>query len=233
MSKSLKITCITVGVIMIGIGITLLFINPMVVGTLPEGFVTPIVALQFIQNTNDLSNFFDIITVESIKRDLILGNQIDFAYMASYALFAMLCCGLMYHENRVKSLWLSIPIIALILVADVFENLYLFEILTINTYSNADLLLKQLHLFTWLKWGGLSALMLLFSVHFLQGSWAKVILGIILLSSFIIGGVAFYLGGIWCELLAINIMIGFTGLFIFSITWKPDSYRASDNSITE
>lgn len=229
MDKSLKITCIAVGVIMISIGITLLFINPMVVGTLPKGFFTPIIALEFIRNTNDLKNFFDIITADIIKRDLLLGNQIDYAYMASYGLFALLCSALMYRDSQAKALWLSLPIVTLIVTADVFENLYLSEILSIDSYSNASLLLNQLHLFTWLKWGGLSALMLLFSVYFLQGNWKKIILGVILLSSFITGSTAFFLGGVWCEILAANILLSFLGLFIFSLSWKPVPTALSDN----
>ncbi len=220
MGKVIKFAAVFTGIILIGIGIALFFINPMVVGPLPEGFMSPIVALEFMSDTQGLENFFQIATADSVKQSLSLGNQIDYIYMGVYGLFATLCCILMYLDSRVKALWLGIPLILLIVASDVYENLHIAEILTLDTYHNAGLLLKQLHFYTWVKWGGLSALMLVFSMYFLQGSLLKILLGLIMLSTFVLGGIAFYLGGIWCEILALLILLSFAGLFVYAIFWK-------------
>ena len=195
MGKTAKIITIVLGVIMIILSVLLLYINTVVTGPLAEGFITPIIALEFLNNTSDLSNFFDIITVDSLKSSLYLGNRIDFAYMFSYGIFA--------------------------LTADAFENLNIAELLAMNEYQNAGLILDQLQLFTWLKWGSLSALMLLYSVYFLQGNWWKILIGIVLSSPFILYGVAFYFRGLYCEIFSLTIMLSFLGLLTFSFFWKP------------
>ena len=221
MGKTAKIITIVLGVIMIILSVLLLYINTVVTGPLAEGFITPIIALEFLNNTSDLSNFFDIITVDSLKSSLYLGNRIDFAYMFSYGIFALMCGRLMYIETKVKALWLSFPLVALIITADAFENLNIAELLAMNEYQNAGLILDQLQLFTWLKWGSLSALMLLYSVYFLQGNWWKILIGIVLSSPFILYGVAFYFRGLYCEIFSLTIMLSFLGLLTFSFFWKP------------
>lgn len=221
MGKTDKVITIILGIILIIISLILMYINTVITGPLAEGFFTPIIALEFLNNTKDLTNFFDIITVDSLKTSLKLGNQIDYAYMFSYGLFAFMCGRLMYIETKVKALWLSFPLVVIIITADAFENLNIAEILAMQEYQNGGLILDQLQLFTWLKWGSLSALMLLYSVYFFQGNWWKIILGIVLSSPFILYGVAFYFRGLFCEIFALTIMLSFLSLLIFAITWKP------------
>ncbi len=220
MGKTDKIITIVLGIIMIIASVLITYFNTVITGPLPEGFVNPIIALEFINQPIELTNFFDIITVKSLKESLTIGNQIDYFYMFSYGIFALMCGRLMYIETKVKALWLSLPLVAIIITADAFENLNIAEIIAMNDYQNADLILDQLQLFTWLKWGSIAALMLLYSVYFFQGNWWKILIGIVLASTFVMYGVAFYLRGMYCEIFALNIMLGFTGLLIFSVFWK-------------
>lgn len=230
MGKTDKTITIILGIIMIFISILITYYNTVITGPLPAGFITPIIALEFMNNTHDLINFFQIITVDSLKASLNIGNQIDFVYMFSYGIFALMCGRLMYIETKIKALWLSFPLVALIITADAFENLNIAEILAMKEYQNAGLILDQLQLFTWLKWGSLSALMLLYSVYFLQGNWWKILIGIVLASSFILYGVAFYLRGMYCEIFSLSIMLGFLGLLSFAIFWKPFRQNTKDHS---
>lgn len=220
MGKTDKIITIVLGIIMIIASVLITYFNTVITGSLPDGFVTPIIALEFINQPIELTNFFDIITVESLKESLTIGNQIDYFYMFSYGIFALMCGRLMYIETKVKALWLSLPLVAIIITADAFENLNIAEIIAMKDYHNADLILDQLQLFTWLKWGSISALMLLYSVYFFQGNWWKILIGILLASSFVMYGVAFYLRGMYCEIFALNIMLGFVGLLVFAVFWK-------------
>ncbi len=217
----MKIVSIITGVIMAAIGLVLMSVNPVVVGTMPDGFVTPIIALEFMNNTNDLHHFFNIVTVEDVKQSFRLGNQIDFFFMFAYGFFALFCGILMYRDSRAKALWLSIPLVALTIFSDAYENLNIAEILAMKDYSNATLILDQLQLYTWLKWGSLSAIMLLYSVYFFQGNWKKIILGVIMLSSFVFAIIAFFQRGIYCEIMSANIMACFVGLLVFAIFWRP------------
>lgn len=230
MGKTDKIITIVLGLIMIIISVVIMYFNTVITGPLADGFITPIIALEFMNNTQDLTSFFNIDTVDSLRFSLNIGNQIDFGYMFSYGLFALMCGRLMYIETKVKALWLSFPLVALIITADAFENLNIAEILLMKEYQNAGLILDQLQLFTWLKWGSLSALMLLYSVYFLQGNWWKIIIGIVLASTFILYGVAFYFRGMYCEIFSLSIMLGFIGLLIFSIFWKPLRPQTKDHT---
>lgn len=231
MGKGTKILSIIAGVIMSGIGLALMFINPTVAGQLPEGFFTPIIALEFMNNTEDLARFFDISSVSDITAHLILGNQIDYAFMFAYGIFALLCGRLIYLDSRVKTIWLSFPLVFLIIFSDLLENMNIAEILAMKEYHNAEIILDQLQLFTWLKWGSLSALMLLYSVYFLQGNWWKIIIGVIMLSSFCFAVAAFYLGGIYCEIMSVNIMAGFIGLLVFAIFRKSSGESVNLQSL--
>lgn len=219
-TKIPKIITILISILMISVGIATSYFNTVITGPLAEGFSTPIIALEFMDNINDLVAFFDISTVQHLKESLRIGNQLDYAFMTLYGLFAI-CVGiLIYIETQIKAIWLSIPLVILIVVSDVFENLNIAEILSIQELQNANLLLEQLQIFTWLKWGGLSALMLLFSVYFLQGSWWKILMGIFLLSSICFYCAAYFLRGIYCELFSLSIMLNFVLLLFFSIFWS-------------
>lgn len=220
MGRNLRIFTIVVGMLMMGIGIALMFLNPTVVGQLPEGFFTPIIALEFMQNKEDLARFFDLPNAEWIKSRFLLGNQVDFAFPFAYSIFIILCSRLMHLETKAKALWLVLPLGALVIYSDIFENLNIAELLTMSNFQNSSLILEQLHIYTWLKWGGLCAIMLILSMYFIQGSWWKKILGVWMLASFGLSIPALLLGGIYCELMALFIMSCFIGLLIFAFTWK-------------
>lgn len=220
MTKTLNILTIVVGACMICMGIAVLFTNPFVSGEMPAGFFTPIVALEFMNNIQDLEAFFNIITVDALKKDLYLGNQMDYIYMGLYGTFALLITFSMYLEEKSRALFLSIPLIGLIVVADVYENMHIASILQLQSYSNATLILKNLHMATWLKWGGLSALMLFYSVYFLSKQLLLKALGTSMLISFTLAILAFTLGGVWHELMVFSIMLNFLGLFACAIFWQ-------------
>ena len=223
MVKNLKFITIIVGILMIVTGVILLFINPLVVGKLPKGFFTPILALEFMHNTAQLTSYFDIVTVQSVKQSLIIGNQVDYVYMCLYSLFIMAITGLIYSESKIKTLLIVLPLVVLVCIADVFENMNIQEILSMNQYQNAGLILEQLHLFTWLKWGGLSTILLILAMYFIQKSIGYKLLGLLMILTFIISFPALILGGIYCEMMANLIMVSFIGLFIFAVTFRPIS----------
>lgn len=221
MGKKLKWFTILFGILVLLLGLALMFINPTVVGQLPEGFFSPIIALEFMKNTADLERFFDLPNAEQVKSEFFLGNQVDFVFPFAYSIFIILCSRLMYLETKAKALWLVIPIGCLVIYSDIFENLNIAEILTMQQYQNAGLILDQLQIYTWLKWGGLSAIMLILSMYFFQGSWIKKLLGLFLFATFGLAIPAVLLGGIYCEIMALMIMVCFIGLFIFACTWRP------------
>lgn len=223
MFKSIKVATLLVGVLTLSVSVALLFVNPIVTGSLPDGFFNPIIALEFIDNSQSLASIFDISTADDIRQSFQLGNYIDYFFMVLYTSFIILCTIWIYLKSHTKSIFLIIPIVLIALVGDVFENLTLAEILKIEKFTNAGLLIEQLQLYTWLKWESLGAVMLIFSIFFFQGSIVRKLLGALMLSTFILGIVTFFNRGIFCEIYSNMIVVCFLSLFFFVLTSKNNA----------
>jgi hypothetical protein len=220
MGKWLKIFTIITGFVMIALGAALMLTNPHSAGTLQEGFKTPVLALEFMSGKDDLSRFLDVYDVKQLKYQAWMGNQIDFFFMVFYSLFSVLTGWMMYRETRVKVLWTGIPLGLMMLTGDTLENVHIMTMLSVRPESLQPLFFEQLRFFTWLKWGSIAAMMCLYAMYFLQGSWWKMMIGLILLAAFGLTVTGFLLGGLYLEIMALSIFAGFIGLFVFSLFWK-------------
>ncbi|MCO5247818.1 MAG: hypothetical protein M9887_02550 [Chitinophagales bacterium] len=220
MNKGIKISAIAIGVFTLTVAGALLYINPLVTGALPDGFFNPITALEFVREPTDLISIFNISTVLEVKQAFALGNQVDYAFMSLYTLFIVLCTVLIYIDSRARVLFLVIPLAIVALVGDVFENMTIAEILKVIDYSNSDLLIEQLMFYTWLKWGSLASVMLIFSMYFIQGNWWNRVISLVMIVTFFLCIVAFFKGGIYCEIFSNLIVVSFLLLFTYVITWK-------------
>lgn len=232
MGKWLKIFTIITGFVMIALGAALMFTNPHAAGELSEGFRTPVLALEFMLGQDELIRFLDVYDVKQLKYQAWMGNQIDFFFMVFYSLFSVLTGWMMYRETRVKVLWTSIPLGLMMLTGDALENVHIMSMLSVRPESLQPLFFEQLRFFTWLKWGSIAAMMCLYAMYFLQGRWWKKIIGLILLAAFGLTVTGFLLGGLYLEIMAISIFVGFIGLFIFSLLWKL-SYESEAVSTDE
>jgi len=223
MQKWMKALAIATGVLMIGGGIFLMQVNPRTAGPLPEGFFSPIIALEFTDSVEKLEAFFDVSNPLALRQQLYAGNLYDYAFMVLYSLFALFCSILIFLETRIKTVFLVLLPILVALAADAMENLYIGAICSLSEWSATAPLLKQLQFYTWLKWGSIAAVMAFFSVYFLQGIWWKKLMGLVLLSNFILFIVAFFLRGIWIEPMTLSVFGSYAVLFIFSLLWKASS----------
>jgi hypothetical protein len=221
MHMAVKVLAILTGILMAGVGIFLMIINPQQAGTLQEGFHVPILSLEFTQTVEQLEAFLDVPHPLQLKHQLSTANLYDYAFMALYSLFAFFCGWLMYLETRIKVIFLCLGPILIALGADAMENIYIGSITTLTEYSGSAPLLKQLHFYTWIKWGSISGLMLFFSVYFLQGIWWKKLLGLILLANFGLFSAAFFLEGTWIEPMSYSVFASYLALLIFAFLWSP------------
>jgi hypothetical protein len=228
MGKWLKIFTIITGCIMIVLGAALMFTNPQTAGVLSEGLRTPVLALEFMSGQEELIRFFDVYDVRQLKFQAWVGNQIDFFFMVFYSLFSVLTGWMMYKETRVKVLLLCLPFGVMMLTGDVLENVHIMTMLSIRPEQLKPLFFEQLRFFTWLKWGSIAAMMCLYAMYFLQGQWWKKIIGLLLLAAFGLSVAAFVMGGIYLEIMALSIFVGFIGLFVFSLFWKLTEDTAAD-----
>jgi hypothetical protein len=228
MQKWMKALAIATGILMIGGGIFLMQVNPRVAGPLPEGFHAPIIALEFTDSVEKLEAFFDVSNPFALRQQLYSGNLYDYAFMVLYSLFALFCAVLVFLETRIKTVFLVLLPILLALAADAMENLYIGAICSLSEWSGTAPLLKQLHFYTWLKWGSIASVMGFFSVYFLQGVWWKKLMGLVLLANFVLFIAAFFMRGVWIEPMTLSVFASYTVLFIFIFIWKagPNSTAA-------
>lgn len=223
MQRVWKAITIVLGITMLAMGGWLMYLNPSLqeAGPLPQGFMTPIIALEFMPDLPSLIAFFDHPNQSLLREKLHLANIYDYGFMVLYSLFAF-CCGiLMFLETRIKSIFFSAIPCVLMLAADGMENLYIGALTALDNLEGATPLLHQLQFYTWLKWGSISALFLMYSVYFLQGNWWKITIGILLLVVFVLYAAAFFLRGFWQEWMSLSVLAGFLLLFAFSIFWRP------------
>ncbi len=132
--------------------------------TAPDGFDSFIIAFEFAKTPEDIQSLFGGLTQEQIQQT-DTGNYIDFAFMLTYCLFLFFFTKKAAVLFQKKFLWMGISLILVILGADFLENLKLLSITEIYSQqkNTAPLnpLLHQLHVITWIKWGGLAALFVL------------------------------------------------------------------------
>jgi len=132
----------------------------------PEGYKSFIIAFEFARAPAEIQNLFSGLSPETIK-NIDKANYIDFGFMLTYSLFL----GLMFKKaaSVFKRRWLlwGVLLSAFIFLTDFIENILLLNITKIYL-SGTEIailmpILKNLHLITWLKWGGLAvAFVLLF-----------------------------------------------------------------------
>lgn len=164
---------LTVGIVAISL-LMLLWLFPSEVAWLPDGFTSPVVALEFAETPEEVRKIFGSDTEDRTKwlKDMRRGHLADSFYLMCYSLFLGLWGWIA--ARRSGKLWFYIiPLLALIAGAsDAAENLQMVSLTHLLDQGNMSLELRYLYVFTWLKWGslalGLSALSLyLFPQHVL------------------------------------------------------------------
>lgn len=155
------------GLFILPILILVLFMNFYLPSDAPQGYKSLIVAFEFARTPSEIQVLFADLEPEKLK-NIDKVNYIDFGFMLAYSLFL----GLMFKKaaSVFKKNWLiwGVFLSAFILLADFIENIFLLNITKIYlSGSEIEILtpiLKNLHLATWLKWGGLSVAFLLFFI---------------------------------------------------------------------
>lgn len=208
------------GVVMIAFGGVLMFFNPQQAGQLPEGMFTPVIALEFVQDAAQLSQMMDVDDVEALLNAFLYGNELDHYFMVAYSLFALLAGWLIFLKARVWAILLCLPLSAMMLTGDVMENFHIAVLLDFYPKRADVSVYEWLRFYTWLKWGSIAALMFLFAMYFLQEKkWMK-LLGLPMLCCFLTAVAAWFLGGIWLEIMAMSIFISFLMLFAYSLFYR-------------
>ncbi len=137
------------------LGIIMLFVFPSS-AELSPGFRTPIIAFEFAKTDADLaflSGDSDISRSNREKMDA--GHRWDMVFPFAYAGFVALLLLQIVARGRYW-LGLAIPLALLIIPLDLRENIILLAITNaLGNSASIEVLLQELHVATWLKWGAL------------------------------------------------------------------------------
>jgi hypothetical protein len=211
---------IALGILLLGLAVSLLIINPKPENNLYGGFRTPILEMEFAQKTEHIKTIFSVKDPIHYEQQFLLGNWIDYGFMLTYSLFLFFISLGIYKLAKSNAILLAFFLCLLMLAADAFENMQIFNI--ILHYKKGDISpnLEWMHLFTWVKWGSIAAVFILFSPFFFSGTIFQKIAGLFQLACFGLAIAAFILPGVLSELFALSVSINFLLLFVFSILYK-------------
>lgn len=191
----------------------------------PDGYKSFIVAFEFAKTPVEIENLFSTLSAESIQ-NIDTANYIDFGFMLAYCLFL----GLMFQKaasvfNRSWLRW-GVLISAVIFLADFSENLVLLNITKIyRLETGTDTLLpvlKNLRLFTWLKWGGLAVAFALFFFGMKNNTGLSKFVGAALLLPFPLAFWALTHNPATETGFVFSMFGAFTALFVFALTFKKE-----------
>jgi len=189
---------------------------------LPNGFYTPIIALEFIQTTQEVQQFFTVKDVAAYEEDLLFGNNADYAFMLFYStLLFFIALGIL-KVTRSKWMYVVMFLCVVMLLSDALENMQIAQIILFYKTASIVGFLSKLSIFTWLKWSSIALSFLLFAPYFLKGNWFRKIIGSLGITAFLLCVAAFLHHGILNEIFSTNIVLVFVLLVIFVFIHKKE-----------
>lgn len=215
-----------IGVAVVFAGLALMVAFPAKAPELPHGFFTPIIAFEFIQDSQEVQALFGpdgSPAREELVRRMDLGNTVDFLFMVLYSSF-LFCFGMeAFRATGLRRFLLACPVAVMVLAGDLVENLQLLGITRGLASGDIEARLSLLRVITWVKWGGIVAafLILLPFVH-RAGRLGKATT-CFMLASALFGAAAFFSRGLANELLSLSVQAVFAlmiSLCFVSRTWE-------------
>lgn len=209
------------GAAVIFLSIVLLASGPQKAAGLPAGFYTPVVAFEFIQSRTEVLELFGN-TASTERNSLITAmdrtNRIDFVYMLAYTAFLVIFSAACFRITGSRWFLVPIGIAIVVLAADALENIQLLAITAKIDASDISHELLLLHISTWIKWGGLSAVFLAL-IPFMKsaGIYGRIITALSICTAFT-GIAAFIHRSVLNELFALMTALMFMMLIVFSFT---------------
>lgn len=212
------------GLFVITMSVVLLFIFPSKMPSLPEGFLTPVIAFEFVQTKAEVMAMFgeDLVTRSNLADAMDLGNRLDYLYMCLYSVFLLMISVKCAALSKNKFYYAGAVLALAVLAADALENVQLLGITANLSNGNFDSRLQLLQLFTWIKWGGIALIFLVLAPWFLKGKPFSKIIGITGIISFILGAAACINRSIINEIFSLSVALMFVLMIIYCFTYKVD-----------
>lgn len=210
------------GVILMTLVLTL--VGPRPTAPLPDGYLTPILALEFARSTADVAQILgaDETQQRATAAAFDMVNRLDFIYIIFYGLMLLMFAVVAHRLTGDRWALGAAALAVVVMAADVLENLQLLAITREFGIADIEDNLSRLWGWTWFKWGGLAVCLLLLVPVLRQGVGAHRRLSRAIAVAAIVPAVlvipAYRMGGLSAESLALSIGLVFLLLTIFS--WR-------------
>jgi len=158
MAQRTKKILVVLGLAVMVFSIVLKFVFPNEASQMPDGFNVPIIAYEFLQTDQEVKAFFG---PEGEFRDKLvaamnLGHALDYFFLVLYSGFLAVWGTFCVRQTSNKLFYLATFLALVAAFGDVFENMQLVKIANSLKKSVFATELKNLFLFTWIKWGAIA-----------------------------------------------------------------------------
>ncbi len=212
-----------VGLLMILMSLILVIIFPAKASKMPAGFFTPIIAFEFIETRAEVFQLF-VSTDGKVRQAMVdamdLGNRLDYLFMLLYSMFLMMFCLKCAAVSSKKYYYIAAVIAVVVLLADVMENIQLMGITANLETGEFKQYLARLHWFTWIKWGGISAIFLVLFSWFIKGGMFSKIIGISGILCFVSGFLAYLNRCVLNEIFSLTVAVIFLMMIVYCFKYK-------------
>lgn len=137
----------------------LLLVYPLQMPSDALAYLPPALALQFAMTPGDVMAVYGFAgTPERLAtvQDMRNGNLADYGFMVFYGLFLSLFFHGQALKMKLRAWWTVIPMIAVAIVFNIFENGVMSQITAAPDAPNITVLLNEVHLYSWGKWSTLA-----------------------------------------------------------------------------
>ncbi|NOY70752.1 MAG: hypothetical protein GXP53_14935 [Deltaproteobacteria bacterium] len=212
-----------VGLLVIAMSILLVAVFPSKAPGLPEGFFTPIIAFEFIETRAEVFQMFTA-TDGNLRQSMIdamdFGNRLDYVYMCLYSLFLLLFAVRCAEVSGKKYYYIGALLALTVLFADALENIQLLGITSAIENGDLGAYLVRLHIFTWIKWGGIAAIFMVLVPWFMKGGLFSKAIGLTGIASFMLGIVSFLHRSIINEFFGLSVGLMFILMIIYCFKFR-------------
>lgn len=205
------------GIPMLVVAGVLQWLNPATAGPMPEGFHTPIIALEFVADAAEVDALFGVPQANDLRNAFLLGNAVDYFFMFFYSAFLALVARGAVRETGERLLWVAVVLPVLVFFGDLLENVTLANIISAwhAGESPGASYFGNLHFFTWLKWGGIAVVLLLLAGYFVRSGLLGKAIALVALANFGVAVAAFFHRSVLNEIMALLVVFSFLLLLIF------------------
>ncbi len=216
------------GLLVAGMSIVLLAVFPSRAAWMMKGFYTPILAFEFVQSPDEVERMFGFPGTRehsTMLASMDLGNRLDYLYMLLYTSFLFFFSRACARTTGRRHYYAGSGLSIVILMADALENVQLLKITAKMAGSDIAGALVFLHVFTWIKWGGIAVVFLILALYFFRGGSSSKTIAVLGVVSFLLSVGAYCRRSVLNELMGLSVSLMFLAMIVYCFIYKHRKRR--------